>query len=124
MTTLKNAMENKSGINPNLSDKMKQNINKVKSSLLDPSISAYFVPSPKLKEMVLKNDHPIIRKLPTNIRTLILGEYPFYIQNRLVWEFISGETNEDNSFILSNGEIRIVMENGGLVSHNTITGEK
>ena len=124
MTTLKNAMENKSGINPNLSDKMKQNINKVKSSLLDPSISAYFVPSPKLKEMVLKNDHPIIRKLPTNIRTLILGEYPFYIQNRLVWEFVSGETNEDNSFILSNGEIRIVMENGGLVSHNTITGEK
>jgi hypothetical protein len=124
MTTLKNAMENKSGINPNLSDKMKQNINKVKSSLLDPSISAYFVPSPKLKEMVLKNDHPIIRKLPTNIRTLILGEYPFYVQNRLVWEFISGETNEDNSFILSNGEIRIVMENGGLVSHNTITGEK
>jgi len=117
-------MENKSGINPNLSDKMKQNINKVKSSLLDPSISAYFVPSPKLKEMVLKNDHPIIRKLPTNIRTLILGEYPFYVQNRLVWEFVSGETNEDNSFILSNGEIRIVMENGGLVSHNTITGEK
>ena len=121
MTTLKQASENAGGINPQLNEKTKQNIGKIKKSLLDPNISAYFCPSAKLKEMVLKNEHPIIKKLPNNIRILILGEYPFFIQNKLVWEFVSGETNEDNAFILNNGEIRIVIENDGLTGHESIT---
>lgn len=124
MATLKEAIGDTGRINPNLDEKIKKNIGKIKTALLANGVSAYFAPSAFLKDLVMKNEHPVIKKMPEKIKSVILAGDPFYIQNRMVWNFIIGELDQDNSFILKNGDIRIVNENGGLQSHNPLFENK
>jgi len=101
-----------------LNDLVKENIPKLKSLLFNNSISFFFVPSVKLKELVIQNKHPIAKKVPNGMKELILGGKPFAIQKRMVYELLTGQLDKDNSFILKNGDIRVLEGNESLLNIN------
>jgi len=105
---LRQSINDRNSVNANLKEKIKDKLPKLKEVLLNSSVSTYFCPSIKLKQMVSQNTHPIIMKLPNEMKALILDNKPFYIQNRLVWSWLTGNLDENNSFILENGDIRII----------------
>jgi len=91
---------------------------KIKEILSDPNLEIYFIPSSRLKEIVMKGDNPMFADMPDIRKSEILSGYAIRIQNRMVIEFLNGELDEKNSFILSNGEIKVndgnykLLENG------------
>ena len=79
--------------------------------LWDKNISLFFIPSAKLKETVLRGIDPKIQGMPDGMKTLILEGKGMAIQKRLVYELLIGTLDEKNSFILNNGEVRVLQDN-------------
>ncbi len=68
----------------------------------------YLIPSPELCEMVIKNEHPCVKSLPSSYKILFAQKTPVYIDNKMVLDYIEGKLDTKNSFILSHGEIRVI----------------
>jgi len=95
-----------------------QEINKLKELCNKGDIPFFFIPSSYLRGLILKNEHPIIKKISKDFKTTFLSGKGYFIHQDLVIKFLENKTDESNTFILSNGEIRI--HNGG----NIKTGDK
>jgi len=97
--------------NEKLRENVKGKLTELHRVLWDKNISLFFIPSAKLKEVVLRGIDPKIQGLPDGMKTLILEGKGVAIQKRLVYELLSGTLDEKNSFILNNGEIRVTQNN-------------
>jgi len=97
--------------NPEFKSKLKENPSKINELLNRDGIEFYFFPSTELKELVSKNEHPIIRQMPKSFRMLILSGKAHAIAKKLIRKILLGELDEKNSFILSKGDIRIAGDN-------------
>ncbi|HUS48937.1 MAG TPA: hypothetical protein VMZ91_02125 [Candidatus Paceibacterota bacterium] len=67
-----------------------------------------FIPSPKLVEMVAKNEHMLVKKLPEVFKCVLLENKPIHIEGELALDYYDGVLDDDNSFILDNGDIKII----------------
>ena len=103
-----------------LDDKLRNlvgdNLGKLKKNLLDNDISIFFVPSPRLREVVAKQEDPIVMQLPQKMQELILSGVPFAIQKRMVYDLLTGKLDKRNAFILTNGDIKILEGNESLLN--------
>jgi len=98
--------------------KIKNNLPKIKEIIMKNNIILYFVPSPHLKELVSKGEHILLQGMAKNRKIEILSGKPQMIQKRMVWEWLNNTLDEKNSFVLANGEVRVVDKN--LTSHNNL----
>jgi len=101
--------------NPEFKKRLRENPDKIKEFLSKDGIEFYFFPSTELKELVSKNEHSIIRKLPETFKLLILSGKAHAIDKKLVRKILLGELDKNNAFILSKGDIRIAGDNKTLM---------
>lgn len=85
-----------------------QNLPKIKQIIMNKNVYLYFLPSPYLKTLVAKGEDPMIKDIPASRKAEILSGNGIMIQKLMVWKFIEGTLDKKRSFILSNGEIRVV----------------
>lgn len=86
---------------------IQQNRAKVKKVLDDPNMIVYFVPSATLKQVVAQGEHPLVQGITSWMKFQILQGKGIRIQKRIVWEMICGTLDHKNTFIFSNGDMRI-----------------
>ncbi|MAG25682.1 hypothetical protein CMI47_08905 [Candidatus Pacearchaeota archaeon] len=89
------------------SDKLKR----IRNAIKDEKVEFYFIPSARLKDLILQNSHPIIQKLPQDLKVVFLQSKAVAITNDMVMNFIDETIDDNNKFILDNGEIRVVDNN-------------
>lgn len=90
-----------------VSDKIQQ----IKNAVQDDKVMFYFIPSQRLKDIILQNAHPIIQDLPQDLKIIFLENKGIALTNDMVLNFIEGSLDTNNKFILDNGEIRVVDNN-------------
>jgi len=88
--------------------RVKENLPKIKKSLLDPNIIIYFIPSDKLKKEILAGINPLLQGMPESYISVFLENKGLIIQKRMLFEWLEGKLDDKNSYMLSNGEIKIV----------------
>jgi len=92
---------------PKLHEKLPQ----VEQIIFDKNLVMYFVPSSWLREIVAKGEHPFVQGLVKWIAQAFLENKGILIQKRIAWELINGTLDEKNTFIFSNGDIRVTNFN-------------
>lgn len=105
-------------------DNVRKDLPKIKKILFDSNVSFFFVPSKRLKELVSKGEHPVIKKIPDGFKALIMSGQPHAIQKRMVYDFLAGKLDSDNSFVLRNGDIRVLEGNVSLLNEGETDGDK
>ena len=92
----------------------KEDVKKLKENLVHRDVTFFFIPSAKLCDMIIKNEHPLIQKLPKEYKAMFLEDKisgkrsaPL-IQSEMVVKYLEGTLDESNKFILDNGEIRTI----------------
>jgi len=88
--------------------RIKENLPKIKKSLLDTNIVIYFVPSDKLKKELLSGTNPLLQGIPKSYVSVFLEGKGLIIQKRMLFEWLEGKLDDKNSYMLSNGEIKVV----------------
>lgn len=92
----------------------KEDIGKLRSVLAKRDIAFFLVPSAKLCEMIIKDEHPLIKKLPNAYKAMFLEDKitgkqsaPL-IQSEMVIQYLEGTLDKANKFLLDLGEIRTI----------------
>ena len=88
--------------------RVKEKLPKIKEKLLDKNISVYFIPSNKLKKEMITGNNPLLTGIPETFLTILLDNKGIVIQKQMLFEWLEGKLDQKNSYILSNGEIKIV----------------
>ena len=91
--------------------RVKENLPKIKKRLEDVNIKIYFLPSQKLKKEISLNNNPLVQGIPKSFVEMLLSGRGILIQKRMLYDWLAGDLDKKNSYILSNGEINVV---GGL----------
>ena len=99
---------------------IQQNKLKVKELLDNPDIIIYFVASPGLRRLVAIGEHPLLHGITSFMKFHIIQGSGIRIQKRIVWDMICGALDPKNTFVFSNGDIRISWQ--GKVSSDTGVG--
>jgi len=97
--------------------RVKENLHKIKKSLENREVKIYFLPSKKLKEKIALNNDPMIKGIPESFVSMLLSGKGIIIQKRMLYDWLAGDLDKKNSYILSNGEIKVV---GGLKNINEV----
>ena len=95
--------------------KIKNNLPKIKEIIMKENVRLYFIPSPLLCSLVAQGEHPLLKKMPNARKIELLSGDGVFIQKLLVWNWLNNKLDERNSFILANGEVRVV--DNSITSH-------
>jgi len=101
---------------------IQQNLPKIKALIMKDNVRLYFIPSPFLRNLITKGEHPLLQQMPKARKMEILSGEGIFIQKLMVWKWLSNTLDKKNSFILSNGEIRVV--DTAFASHGTLITDK
>jgi len=88
--------------------RIKENLPKIKKALLNKDISIYFVPSEKLKKELIAGNNPLLQGMPKVFITILLENKGLVIQKQMLFKWLEGTLDQKNSYMLSNGEVKIV----------------
>ena len=98
---------------------IKEKMKKIESFIMRDDILLYFLPSSKLKNIVAQGEAKILKGMPDKHKASILSGEGIYVQKRMVMDWIKGKLDEKNSFILSNGDIRMIAKKNDDSVQNT-----
>ena len=93
--------------NPN-DERVKKNLPKIKKALLDNNIEIYFQPSEKLRRLIMSGTHPMLKGICKEFASILISSDGIRIQKRMLFDWLNAVLDEKNSFIMSNGEVKIV----------------
>jgi hypothetical protein len=96
---------------PIFKEKIQKKIPQIKRILSNKEIDVYFVPSQSLQELILKNEHPMIKNIPEVLKKIFLEGNGIAIEKKMVFDWIEGKLDAKNSFMLQNGDIRVINNN-------------
>tara|TARA_Y100000310_G_scaffold188861_1_gene188850 strand:- start:5056 stop:5457 length:402 start_codon:yes stop_codon:yes gene_type:complete len=87
-----------------------EQINFVKSQVVEHGndMAFYFLPSARLRELVLKGEHPNVKTLPKAYVQLFLEGKAVMVENQMVINYLEGTGTAQNAWLLDLGEIRVV----------------
>ena len=88
--------------------RVQENLPKIKEALLNVNIKVYFVPSEELKKELSLDNNPLLKGIPKSYISVFLENKGIIIQKRMLFEWLEGSLDKKNSYILSNGEIKII----------------
>jgi hypothetical protein len=98
--------------------KIQANLPKIREILKNDLVEVFVLPTAKLREMILKNEHPIIQKLGPSTKKVFLQGNGLLIQKKMIWNWINGTLDENHAFILSLSEVRIREDGNVLLGQN------
>jgi hypothetical protein len=79
------------------------------NALNDPKSDFGIVPSMLLRELIAKNEHPVVKKLPDKYKVTFM-QVPdgkcVLIDRAIIRRYASGQSADDEKFILDNCDIR------------------
>ena len=79
------------------------------NALLDPTTEFALVPSPRLRELIAKDEHPVVQKMTPKMK-LIYMECPpgkaLPVSREIILRFLDGSCSEDERFVLGLCDIR------------------
>lgn len=90
--------------NPEVRKKMPQ----IKQLIMNTEVKLYFLPSSELKEQVAKNEHPYVKDMPASRKADILSGQGIMVQKKLVLDWLEGNLNDKNCWVLEQGDIRVI----------------
>jgi len=96
-------------------EKIRKRLPEIRKIIFDEKVTIYFVPSAKLKQLVEKGGHHLLKDMPDAFKAMILEGNGVLIQKLMVYNWLRGELDKKNSFILSNGELKVTNDNYTLV---------
>lgn len=92
----------------------KEDANALRITLAKRDVAFFLMPSPKLCQMIIKNEHPYIKELPTSYKAMFLEDMTTdkqsapLIQTEMVIQYLEGTLDAANTFLLDHGEIRTI----------------
>jgi hypothetical protein len=92
----------------------KKDANALRSTLAKRDVAFFLMPSPKLCQMIMKNEHPYIKSLPAAYKAMFLEDMTTekqsapVIQTEMVIQYMEGTLDAANTFLLDLGEIRTI----------------
>jgi len=78
--------------------------------LMYKKVEFMFIPNGQLLELVARDEHPKIKALPNAFKYVLLENEPIRIEAQMALDYYEGRLDENNSFILNYGDIKIVPE--------------
>ena len=97
-------------------EKIKNRLPEIRKIIFDEKVTIYFVPSAKLKQLIAKGEHHLLKDMPDSFKAIILEGNGILIQKLMVYNWLRGKLDKKNSFILSNGELKITNDNYTLIN--------
>jgi len=96
--------------NFNPSDPLVQkNKSRIKQILIDTDATIFFVANSTLKEQISKDDEKV-KDMPKSFKNILLSGNGIRIQKRMLLDWIDNKLDKKNSYVLSQGEIRITED--------------
>jgi hypothetical protein len=71
------------------------------------NMAFYFVPSARLRALILQGEHPNIKALPAAYVSLFLEGKAVVIENQMIIDYLQGTGTARNAWLLDLGEIRV-----------------
>lgn len=85
---------------------------KIYNLLHDSNVYFFLTATPKLKEMIVANEHPYIVKLRQDAKTALLADQVIILDKDDVYNFVQGSLEPHEAFLFSTGEIRVAGQPG------------
>jgi hypothetical protein len=86
------------------------------NAMKDPSVGFCFVPSAKLKNMITRNEHPVVKQLPPSMKIAMLsvpeGKAIGPIDNALITAYVLGTIDAGHKFIFDLSDVRAFGNTG------------
>lgn len=90
-----------------LTEKQQKEVKRVlRQKIMEYNIECIFVPSAELKNLIIKNEHPAIASMPQHFKEVILHG-PMRLDNKMVLDYIDGNLDAQNKFVLDHGDVRV-----------------
>ncbi len=84
-----------------------EQISSIKEKIARDDVEFFYVPSTDIRYRLAKGDDPELNKINSEIKAIILEGHAFKISKSMVIAYLAGTLDKMNSFMLSNGEIRV-----------------
>lgn len=97
----------------NQDDATKRDIEKVRKILKEDTkgkTTIYYQASPDLIELLVQDTHPIVKQIPKQFKEVLIKGDGLLIQKRMMLDWIDAKLDDNNAFILNNGEVRLVQD--------------
>ena len=89
-----------------------ENLQKIRMLLEKEQITFFFYPSPDLRTLTSKGEHPSVKLFPDIIVKGILLGNTIELNKLIILQFLSNSLEEPWKFMLSRGEIRVRQHEG------------
>lgn len=87
----------------------KRDIGKIKRILQDENdTEIYYQASPDLIDLIIADTHPMVKQIPQAFKEVLIQGLGLKIQKRMMVDWIDKKLDARNSFMLANGEIKLV----------------
>lgn len=87
----------------------KRDIQKIKTILLEEDdTEIYYQASTDLRDLIIADTHPMVKQIPQSFKEILVQGLGLRIQKRMMIDWIDRKLDARNSFMLANGEIKLV----------------
>jgi hypothetical protein len=80
---------------------------KILNAINDPNVTFFICPTPKLKELIVADQHPHIQKLSPWVKAALLEDKVLPVSKEDVLNFIDGKLSPQQQFLMSTAEVRL-----------------
>ena len=92
------------------SEASKKDVPKLRALLLNENTEIFYKASPDLINLIMADNDPRVKALPAKFKEVLLQELGLRIQKKMMLNWIEGNLDENNAFMLANGEISLVQD--------------
>jgi hypothetical protein len=93
---------------------------RIENAISDPNTVFFLFPTPRIQQLIMDNVHPYVVAMPQSVKTSLLEGKAYPVANQMVLDFLKGNLDEKNHFLLSQCELRVMQPKGGLVNDLSI----
>lgn len=87
----------------------KRDVEKIKNILLEEKdTEIYYQASQDLIDLIIADQHPMVKPIPKSFKEVLVQGLGLKIQKRMMIDWIDNKLDDKNSFMLANGEIKLV----------------
>lgn len=87
---------------------MVKDISKVKELIFNKDVNFFLVATPKLKELIVSNEHPHIKKLHKDAKASLLAGDVIVLDKQDILDFVQNTLSPEGMFLFQTGDIRVI----------------
>lgn len=84
--------------------------NKLRSAIMDDSVTFFVLPKSSLIEMIVRGENSVVNSLPLDLKNVFLSKKGLAIENNMVEKYINDTIDEKHKLILDHCEIRVFQK--------------